>query len=74
MSLTEQILTIAIAVLAVQFTRWLPFWIFPANRPIPEYIHYFPFYRCRHHAVYVAGATGFRDIKTFFEITALFLT
>ena len=40
MSLMEQILTIAIAVLAVQFTRWLPFWIFPAIRPIPEYIRY----------------------------------
>jgi uncharacterized protein HI_1737 len=40
MSLMEQILTIAIAVLAVQITRWLPFWIFPANRPIPEYILY----------------------------------
>lgn len=40
MSLMEQILTIAIAVLAVQITRWLPFWIFPANRPIPEYIRY----------------------------------
>ncbi|RDE68292.1 branched-chain amino acid ABC transporter [Aggregatibacter segnis] len=40
MSLMEQILTIAIAVLVVQFTRWFPFWIFPANRPIPEYIRY----------------------------------
>ena len=40
MSLMEQILTIAVAVLAVQITRWLPFWIFPANRPIPEYIRY----------------------------------
>ena len=40
MTLTEQIITIGIAVLAVQFTRWLPFWIFPANRPIPEYIRY----------------------------------
>ena len=40
MTLTEQIITIGIAVLGVQFTRWLPFWIFPANRPIPEYIRY----------------------------------
>ncbi len=36
MSLMEQILTIAIAVLAVQITRWLPIWIFPATRPIPK--------------------------------------
>ena len=40
MTLTEQIITIGIAVLGVQFTRWLPFWVFPANRPIPEYIRY----------------------------------
>ena len=40
MTLTEQIVTIGICVLAVQFTRWLPFWAFPANRPIPEYIRY----------------------------------
>ena len=40
MTLSEQIITIGIAVLTVQFTRWLPFWIFPANRPIPEYIRY----------------------------------
>ena len=40
MTLIEQIVTIGICVLAVQFTRWLPFWVFPANRPIPEYIRY----------------------------------
>ena len=40
MTLTEQIVTIGICVLTVQFTRWLPFWVFPANRPIPEYIRY----------------------------------
>lgn len=40
MTVTEHILTIGICVLTVQFTRLLPFWIFPANRPIPEYIRY----------------------------------
>lgn len=40
MSLTEQILTIIICVICVQFTRWLPFWAFPPNRPIPDYIRY----------------------------------
>ena len=40
MTVTEHIITIGICVLAVQFTRWLPFWVFPANRPIPEYIRY----------------------------------
>ncbi len=40
MTLTEQIMTIGVAVLAVQLSRLLPFWVFPANRPIPEYIRY----------------------------------
>ena len=40
MTLMEQIITIVICILCVQFTRLLPFWIFPANRPIPEYVRY----------------------------------
>ena len=40
MILTEQIMTIGICVLTVQFTRLLPFFVFPANRPIPQYIRY----------------------------------
>ncbi|WP_410678196.1 branched-chain amino acid transporter permease [Avibacterium paragallinarum] len=40
MTICEQIITIALAVLAVQLTRLVPFWIFPANRPVPEYIRY----------------------------------
>ncbi|OOF68243.1 branched-chain amino acid transporter permease [Rodentibacter caecimuris] len=40
MTLTEQIITIGIAILGVQFTRWLPFWIFSTKRPIPQYVHY----------------------------------
>lgn len=40
MNLTEQIITIALAIVAVQLTRLTPFWVFPANRPIPEYIRY----------------------------------
>ena len=40
MTLTEQIITIAMGVLGVHLCGLLPFWIFPANRPIPEYIRY----------------------------------
>ena len=40
MTITEHIITIGLCVLAVQITRLVPFWIFPANRPIPEYIRY----------------------------------
>ncbi|UWZ92665.1 AzlD domain-containing protein [[Pasteurella] aerogenes] len=40
MTVLEKIITIALAVGAVQLSRLLPFWVFPANRPIPEYIRY----------------------------------
>ncbi|MDG2918022.1 branched-chain amino acid transporter permease [Bisgaard Taxon 10/6] len=40
MTLSQQIITIAMGVVGVHFCRLLPFWIFPANRPIPHYIRY----------------------------------
>ncbi|MDD7546010.1 branched-chain amino acid transporter permease [Actinobacillus porcinus] len=40
MTLNEQIITIAMGVLGVQICRLIPFWVFPANRPVPEYIRY----------------------------------
>lgn len=40
MTLTQQIITIGMGVIGVHFCRLLPFWIFPANRPIPQYIRY----------------------------------
>ena len=38
MSLTQQILTIIIAVVATQLTRFLPFIIFPENKKTPKII------------------------------------
>lgn len=40
MTINEHIITIAMGILGVQICRLLPFWIFPAHRPIPEYIRY----------------------------------
>ena len=40
MTLTQQILTIAMVVLGTAVTRFLPFLIFPAGRPTPKYIRY----------------------------------
>lgn len=40
MSLTQQIITIAMVVLATMLTRFLPFLVFPAGRPTPKYIQY----------------------------------
>ncbi len=40
MTLTQQIITIAICALGTVATRFLPFWIFRADRPTPHYIQY----------------------------------
>lgn len=40
MTLTEQIITIAMGIIGVHSLRFLPFAIFPAHRPVPEYIKY----------------------------------
>ncbi|OAH58005.1 MULTISPECIES: branched-chain amino acid transporter permease [Bacillaceae] len=40
MSLAQQIITIAMVVLGTMLTRFLPFILFPAGKPTPEYIKY----------------------------------
>lgn len=40
MTLTEQMITIAMVVLGTAVTRFLPFLIFPTGKPTPKYIQY----------------------------------
>ena len=40
MTLTQQIITIAIVVLGTMLTRFLPFLLFPAGMPTPKYVRY----------------------------------
>lgn len=40
MTLTEQIITVAAAVLGTMMTRFLPFILFPANKPTPPVVLY----------------------------------
>lgn len=40
MTLTQQIITIEMVVLGTMITRFLPFFIFPADKPTPKYIQY----------------------------------
>lgn len=40
MTLTQQIITIAMVVLATMLTRFLPFLFFPAGKETPKYIKY----------------------------------
>lgn len=40
MTLTQQIITVAVVVLGTAATRFLPFLVFPAGKPTPKYIQY----------------------------------
>lgn len=40
MTLTERIITICMVILGTVTTRFLPFLIFPADKPTPRYIQY----------------------------------
>lgn len=40
MSVTQQIITIAVVVLGTVVTRFLPFIFFPSGKPTPKYIQY----------------------------------
>jgi branched-subunit amino acid transport protein AzlD len=40
MTLTEQIITIALCILATMATRFLPFIVFSSKKPTPKYIEY----------------------------------
>lgn len=40
MSLTEQIITIGMVVLGTLMTRFVPFLLFPAGKPVPKYVQY----------------------------------
>lgn len=40
MSVTQQIITIAMVVLGTMLTRFLPFAVFPPGKPTPNYVQY----------------------------------
>lgn len=40
MSVTQQIITIAMVVLGTMLTRFLPFAVFPPGKPTPKYVQY----------------------------------
>lgn len=40
MTVTQQIITVAVVVFATMLTRYIPFVVFPAGKPTPKYISY----------------------------------
>ena len=40
MTLTQQIITVAVVALGTMITRFLPFLVFPSGKPTPKYVQY----------------------------------
>ena len=40
MTITQQIITIAMVILGTMLTRFLPFLVFPSGKPTPNYVQY----------------------------------
>lgn len=40
MTLTQQIITVGMVILGTVATRFIPFLVFPSNKPTPKYIQY----------------------------------
>ncbi|MCI9314327.1 MAG: branched-chain amino acid transporter AzlD [Lachnospiraceae bacterium] len=40
MTITQQIITIGMVIVGTMITRFVPFLVFPAGKPTPEYIQY----------------------------------
>lgn len=40
MTLTQQIITVGMVVLATVLTRFIPFLVFPEGKPVPKYVQY----------------------------------
>ena len=40
MTLSQQVITLACVVFATVLTRFLPFLVFPKNRPLPKFLQY----------------------------------
>lgn len=40
MTVTQEIITAAMVVLATMLTRFVPFFIFPEGKPVPKYVQY----------------------------------
>jgi branched-subunit amino acid transport protein AzlD len=64
MTLTQQIVTIAVVVLGTMTTRFLPFLLFPSNKPTPKYIQYLG-------KVLPAAALGLLVIYCFKDVSLL---
>lgn len=85
MTLTEQIITIALCVLATATTRFLPFLVFSENRPTPKYVQYLGralpgavfgmlVVYCLKNVAFLSGSHGLPELIAILVTAALHLT
>ena len=85
MTLTEQIITIALCVLATVATRFLPFLVFSENRPTPKYVQYLGralpgavfgllVVYCLKNVAFLSGSHGLPELIAILVTAALHLT
>lgn len=82
MTVQQQIITIAMVVLGTMITRFLPFIIFPADRPTPDYVRYLGralppaalgllVIYCLKDVDFLSGAHGLSELIAMAVVTAL---
>ena len=85
MTLTEQIITIALCVLATAATRFLPFLVFSETRPTPKYVQYLGralpgavfgmlVVYCLKNVAFLSGSHGLPELIAILVTAALHLT
>lgn len=84
MTLMQEIATIGLCALATMLTRFLPFFIFRANKPTPKYIEYLGkalpaaifgmlVVYCLKHVKVLSGSHGFPELIAIAAVVALHL-
>ena len=85
MTTTEQLITIALCVLATVATRFLPFLVFSENRPTPKYVQYLGralpgavfgmlVVYCLKNVTFLSGSHGLPELIAILVTAALHLT
>lgn len=84
MTLTQQIITIAVVVAATVFTRFIPYIAFPEGKRIPDFVHYLGKYLapavfgmlvvyCFKNVSFTSGGHGIPELLSVAAVVILYL-
>ena len=82
MTQTQQLLTVAVVVFGTMITRFLPFLVFPADKPTPKYMQYLAkvlpgavfgllIVYCLNHVTLLSGSHGLPELIGVAVVTGL---